>query len=131
MPTEAVPRDEAAPAQAAPGDRTRHKLNGGLAQSLTFTAFIAVFIVYIIWLGGLFLNPATRLLDVHSNAPVLLLALSVMVTLVSGQFDLSVGSMATLEAFLTVGLTVRQGWPFWLVLVCVLAIGIAGGVLNG
>jgi ribose/xylose/arabinose/galactoside ABC-type transport system permease subunit len=134
MPTEAVRRDEAAPAQEARSSRARPDrpaVSAGLAKSLTFAAFVAVFVVYIIWLGGLFLNPATRLLDVHSNTPVLLLALSVTVTLLSGQFDLSVGSMATLTAFLTVGLTVRQGWPFWLVLVAVLGVGIVGGLLSG
>jgi ribose/xylose/arabinose/galactoside ABC-type transport system permease subunit len=130
MPTETARRDEAAPARQA-RSKTRPAVNAGLAQSLTFAAFVAVFVVYSIWLGGLFLNPATRVLDVHSNTPVLLLALSVTVTLISGQFDLSVGSMATLVAFLTVGLTVRQGWPFWLVLVTVLGVGIAGGLLNG
>ena len=131
MPTETVRRDEAAPAQEARGNRAWPALSPSLARSLTFVAFLAVFVTYTIWLGGLFLNPGTRLLDVHSNTPVLLLALSVMVTLLSGQFDLSVGSMATLVAFLTVGLTVRQGWPFWLVLVSVLVVGIVGGLLNG
>jgi ribose/xylose/arabinose/galactoside ABC-type transport system permease subunit len=130
MPTEAAQRDKAAPARQA-RSKARPAVNASLAQSLTFAAFVAVFAIYSIWLGGLFLNPGTRLLDVHSNTPVLLLALSVTVTLISGQFDLSVGSMATLAAFLTVGLTVRQGWPFWLVLVTVLGVGIAGGLLNG
>jgi ribose/xylose/arabinose/galactoside ABC-type transport system permease subunit len=102
-----------------------------LQTALTVIAFLAIFAVYSAWLGDQFLNSDTRLLDVHSNVPVLLLALSVVVTLLSGQFDLSIGSMATLTAFLTVGLTAKEGWPFWLVLVVALGIGVLGGLLNG
>ncbi|MCQ4150581.1 ABC transporter permease [Rhodococcus qingshengii] len=109
----------------------RAKRLASLQTALTVIAFLAIFAVYSAWLGDQFLNSNTRLLDFHSNVPVLLLALSVVVTLLSGQFDLSIGSMATLTAFLTVGLTAKQGWPFWLVLVVALGIGVLGGLLNG
>jgi ribose/xylose/arabinose/galactoside ABC-type transport system permease subunit len=102
-----------------------------MASAATFAAFVAIFIIYTLWLGDLFKDPSTRLLDVHSDTPILLLALSVMVTLVAGQFDLSVASMATLITFLTVGLSIRQHWSFGLVLIAVLAVGIVGGLLNG
>jgi ribose/xylose/arabinose/galactoside ABC-type transport system permease subunit len=103
-----------------------------LAQSsLTFVAFVAAFVAYSLWLGDKFLNADTRLLDVQSNVPVLLLGLSVVITLLAGQFDLSVGNMATLVAFLAVGLRINQNWPFPLVLVACLGIGLAGGLLNG
>jgi ribose/xylose/arabinose/galactoside ABC-type transport system permease subunit len=100
-------------------------------SSLTFAAFLAAFVVYSIWLGSTFLNADTRLLDVHSNVPVLLLGLSVVMTLLAGQFDLSVGNMATLIVFLAVGLRANQHWPFPLVLLACLAIGLVGGLLNG
>ncbi|MCW2830749.1 MAG: hypothetical protein JWP31_1441, partial [Aeromicrobium sp.] len=131
MSTGTVEPEVAAPAQNNETKKPAAGLVTRLAESLTFAAFVTIFIVYAFWLGDVFQNPDIRLLDIHSNTPVLLLALSVMVTLVSGQFDLSVGSMATLSAFLTVGLTVREEWPFWLTLVAVLAVGIGGGALNG
>ncbi|MBF6619740.1 MAG: ABC transporter permease [Patulibacter sp.] len=52
-------------------------------------------------------------------------------TLIAGQFDLSVASMATLTTFLAIGLKVNQDWPFLLVLVACLGLGMVGGLLNG
>jgi ribose/xylose/arabinose/galactoside ABC-type transport system permease subunit len=131
MSSDTAQTEVAASTQNGETGRSTAVLVTRLVESLTFTAFVTIFIVYAFWLGDLFRNPDIRLLDIHSNTPVLLLALSVMVTLISGQFDLSVGSMATLSSFLTVGLTVRQEWPFWLAVVAVLVVGMAGGALNG
>jgi len=99
--------------------------------SITFVAFLALFVVYGLWLGDRFLSTDARLLDVHQNAPVLLLGLAVLVTLIAGQFDLSVASMATLTTFLAIGLKINQDWPFLLVLVVCLALGVVGGLING
>ena len=126
--------DTGAPAPA--GDR-RQPARGGLLQSaalrgsVTFLAFLLLFGAYGAWLGDAFLSTDARLLDVHQNAPVLLLGLAVLVTLIAGQFDLSVASMATLTTFLAIGLKITQGWPFALVVVACLAIGAGGGLLNG
>jgi ribose/xylose/arabinose/galactoside ABC-type transport system permease subunit len=100
-------------------------------SSATFIAFLLIFAVYAIWLGSKFLSTDARFLDVHQNVPILVLALAVMVTLVAGQFDLSVASMATLTSFLSVGLVVNQHWSFGLVIVACLAVGLVGGAVNG
>lgn len=102
-----------------------------LGSSITFIAFIAIFVIYAIWLGDKFTTTDGRALDIHQNAPVLLLGLAVLVTLIAGQFDLSVASMATLTTFLVVGLPIKQEWPFALVLLACLGVGIVGGALNG
>jgi ribose/xylose/arabinose/galactoside ABC-type transport system permease subunit len=111
----------------------RSRLGGSklFQGSITFLAFLVVFLVYVIWLGDKFTSTEARALDIHQNAPVLLLGLAVLVTLIAGQFDLSVASMATLTCFLAVGLKVNQGWPFGLVLVACLAAGLLGGLVNG
>jgi len=102
-----------------------------LGASITFAAFLFVFLIYTIWLGDKFTNTDARALDIHQNAPVLLLGLAVLVTLIAGQFDLSVASMATLSTFLVVGLKLNQDWPFALVLLACIAVGIVGGAVNG
>ena len=99
--------------------------------SITFLAFIAVFVGYAVWLGDKFANTEARFLDIHQNAPVLILGLAVMLTLIAGQFDLSVGGMATLTTFLTIGLKIQQDWPFLLVIAVCLLIGLLGGLING
>lgn len=99
--------------------------------SLTTVAFLILFAAFGLWLGDKFINVDARLLDVHQNAPILMLGLAVMVTLIAGQFDLSVGGMATLTTYLSIGLVVQNDWNFGLVLVaCVLA-GVIGGLING
>ncbi|MCU1676516.1 MAG: transporter permease [Frankiales bacterium] len=99
--------------------------------SITFVAFVLVFVVYAIWLGDRFASTDARFLDIHQNAPVLLLGLAVMGTLIAGQFDLSVGGMATLTTFLAIGLKINQDLPFALVVVVCLGIGLVGGLING
>jgi len=103
----------------------------GFQGSITFLAFLAVFAVFSVWLGSQFFSVDARFLDIHQSTPVLLLGLAVLVTLIAGQFDLSVASMATLTTFLAIGLKIDQDWPFALVLVACLAIGVIGGLING
>lgn len=99
--------------------------------SISFLAFIAVFVGYTIWLGSQFASTDARFLDIHQNAPILLLGLAVLVTLIAGQFDLSVGGMATLTTYLAIGLKINQDWPFAVVIAACLVIGLAGGLVNG
>ncbi len=116
----------------SPSGTPRPLLGTKLVQkSVSFVAFLVVFLVYAIWLGDSFVNADTRALDVHQYVPVLLLGFAVLVTLVAGQFDLSVASMATLTTFLVVGLKIQQDWPFALVIAVCLAVGALGGALNG
>jgi len=112
--------------------KLRRALSSKLLQgSVSFVAFLIVFLIYTVWLGSVFTNTEARALDIHQYTPVLLLGLAVLVTLVAGQFDLSVASMATLSTFLVVGLKINQDWPFALVIVACFAAGALGGALNG
>lgn len=99
--------------------------------SWTVIGFALILGVYVVWLGGLFANADGRLLDLHQNVPILLLGLSVVVTLVAGQFDLSVASVATLTTFLTIGLTTNSALPLGLVVVMCLLVGAFTGLLTG
>src|SRR4051812_14986983 len=131
---------EAPVAEPGSGDG-RDTARGGVARSvlsskafqgsISFLAFLAVFAGYAVWLGNKFVSTDARFLDIHQNAPVLILALAVMPTLIAGKFDLSVGGMATLTTFLVIGLKVNQDWPFAAVLAVCIVIGLVGGLING
>jgi ribose/xylose/arabinose/galactoside ABC-type transport system permease subunit len=121
------PRD-AATGSSLHARLVRRKL---IESSITVLVFLGLFTGFGLWLGGRFLNIEARLLDVHQNVPILLLGLAVLVTLVPGLFDLSVAGVATLSCFLTVGLRVREGWSFPLILLIVLALGMLVGLVNG
>lgn len=117
----------AASTRAASGRR-----RGAVAHAASLMVFALLLLpVYGLWLGSSFLNSQARAFDVYQNVAVLIMAVGLVVCLAAGQFDLSVGSMATLCVFLTIGLRVEQGLPFGLVLLIVLAVGIVGGLING
>lgn len=101
-----------------------------VASSLTFFVFILVFLGYTLWLGKNFSSANNRLLDIHQNVPLLMVGMALAVCLVAGQFDLSVGGMTTLTTYLTVGLVVNQSYPFWLVIIMCVGVGLVGGILN-
>ena len=67
------------------------------------------------------------LLDV---APILLIALPMALVIVTGEIDLSVGSMVGLASVVT-GVLVHAGAPFEVAALAALAVGVIGGAVNG
>jgi ribose/xylose/arabinose/galactoside ABC-type transport system permease subunit len=136
--TEAAAETESTPAASGnrrregTGSSARRLLGAKQTQSsITFLAFLALFIGFAIWLGAPFTNADSRMLNVHQNTAILLLGLAALVTLVPGMFDLSIASMATLTTFLTIGLRTEQEYSIWVILVACLGVGALGGLLNG
>jgi ribose/xylose/arabinose/galactoside ABC-type transport system permease subunit len=121
------------PSQAAPRLTQRSAMLSSkvLQGSITFFAFLVVFAVYALWLGSDFTAAGARVLDLHGNAPLLLLGLAVLPTLVAGQFDLSISGTATLTTYLAIGLPTDQGISIVVTLLICLAVGVVAGVING
>jgi rhamnose transport system permease protein len=67
------------------------------------------------------------LLDV---APILLIALPMALIMVTGEIDLSVGSMVGLASVVT-GVLTHAGAPFEVAALAALAVGVIGGAVNG
>ncbi|MFB7844379.1 ABC transporter permease [Microbacterium sp. NPDC056052] len=67
------------------------------------------------------------LLDV---APILLIALPMTLVMITGEIDLSVGSMVGLSSVVT-GALVQAHVPFGLAALAALAVGVIGGAVNG
>lgn len=101
-----------------------------LKSTVTFIVFLLIFVSMGAWLGVGFLSAQDRIYDLHQNVPVLLLALAAMVILTVERFDLSIGAVATLTAYLSVGLYANEGLPMWASLVICLLVGVAAGLLN-
>lgn len=121
-------RPQRAPAR---GERIADALSGDkLVPVVAPAVFAAILVGYSLWLGSAFLDGGSRILDLHQNAPVLLIAMGLTACLIAGQFDLSVASMATLTSFLSIGLTTEQGWSPAMTLLACLGVAIAGGLFN-
>ncbi|UGS35975.1 ABC transporter permease [Capillimicrobium parvum] len=128
--TDVAPGGPGSPAPPERRPRRRLLQESWLVTGGTFLTFILVFVVYSIWLGDRFASAEPRLLDAHQNVPVILLGMAATVGLIARQFDLSIASMATLAAYLTIGLSSKEGLPFFLVLLIVAAVAVLGGAAN-
>lgn len=67
------------------------------------------------------------LLDI---APILLIALPMTLIMITGEIDLSVGSMVGLSS-VTTGVLVQSGAPFEVAALAALLVGVVGGAVNG
>ncbi|MAY63907.1 MAG: ABC transporter permease [Rhizobiales bacterium] len=73
-----------------------------------------------------------NLLNILSQASLTaIIASGLTYTLVVGEFDLSIGYVASFIGLIVVGLMSYQGFPIWLSIICSLAIGIGLGLING
>lgn len=68
---------------------------------------------------------------INTKAPIVLLALAVLVPIAAGHFDLSVGYSVGLMHILAVGLQVKQGLPWPLACVLLILLGCLIGLCNG
>jgi ribose transport system permease protein len=97
---------------------------GGLAGMAAIVLFFAIS------LPDTFLT-ARNWLNISQQVSMLaVVAATMTVVMVMGDFDLSVGAMASLAGVVAATLFV-QGWPVPAALAVALAVGLAGGLLNG
>ena len=101
-----------------------------LRQSGTLLGFAAIVVVFAVQLPDTFLT-ARNLLNISQQLSMLaVVAATMTVVMVMGDFDLSVGSMASL-AGIVAAIVFVGGHPVWMGLAAALLVGIAGGLFNG
>jgi ribose/xylose/arabinose/galactoside ABC-type transport system permease subunit len=139
--------DTAAPVPSSPGSEddlvvestdpastSAPPVRGGrdhVSSVATVLAFALIFTVYSFWLGSDFLDVQGRMFDISRSVPQLILSVGLVVCLACHQFDLSVASIATLSAFLTLGLYLRTDWPMGLAIAVAILVGAVAGLVNG
>ncbi len=65
------------------------------------------------------------------NAPVIIMAVGMTLTMIVGGIDLSVGSVAALAGAISAGLIVRSGFPVGVGMLAGLLVGLIAGLVNG
>lgn len=101
-----------------------------LTREMAIVALLVIVVVYSVVSVRGFGQPITLnylLLDV---APILLIALPMTLIMITGEIDLSVGSMVGLASVVT-GAGVQAGLPFEVAAILALIVGILGGAFNG
>ena len=94
-------------------------------------ALAALIIIFNVISGGRMLTSSNFQNLLSGNAYVLVLALGMLMVIVIGQIDLSVGSVAGF-AGMVMAIAYRDlGLPWWLTVLIALAIGLAAGAWHG
>jgi ribose transport system permease protein len=92
----------------------------------------AIFIVtFGVWTPGLFFTSSTVHSIASAQAIGAIMAIAVIVPLVTGVFDLSIGAVANLSAVLVAVLQVQRGWGVWPSIAAAVGISAGIGVVNG
>ncbi|MDA0924076.1 MAG: ABC transporter permease [Proteobacteria bacterium] len=93
-------------------------------------AMLAIFAFFALSLPETFLT-ARNLINITQQVSMLaVVAAAMTVVMVMGDFDLSVGAMASLAGVVAAVLFV-QGWPVPMAVAAALAVGLIGGLING
>ena len=92
---------------------------------------LIVLLVWITIVNPNFLEPPVFLAFLKRAAPLVILAAGQYFVIVSGEFDLSVGSLVTVVVVVAARLIDGDPGNTWPVIALLLAIGAAVGVVNG
>ncbi|MET9439038.1 multiple monosaccharide ABC transporter permease [Streptomyces sp. NPDC006551] len=96
---------------------------------LVALAFLVV--LFQIWTDGTLLLPNNVSNLIQQNSYILILAMGMMIVIISGHIDLSVGSLAAFVGALSAVLMVRHDMPWFLALVLCLLVGAIAGAWQG
>ncbi len=101
-----------------------------LRQSGTLIGFAVIIAVFTVQLPGTFLS-ARNLINISQQLSMLaVVAATMTIVMVMTDFDLSVGSMASL-AGIVAAVVFAAGYPVWMGLGAALLVGAVGGLFNG
>jgi putative multiple sugar transport system permease protein len=111
-------------------------LGGHLRENGMLLALVAIVVFFTVILAVQpqpvsFLQPININNLFLQNGHVIILALGMLLVIVSGHIDLSVGSVAAFTGACAAWMTVTLGLPFWLVIILTLAIGGLIGAMQG
>jgi ribose transport system permease protein len=102
-----------------------------MKRTLPILVVLAVLLAAIAVVNPFFLEPAGFLAFVKRAAPLVILAAGQYFVIVSGEFDLSVGSLVTVEVVVAARLIDGQQSATWWVLLLLIGIGLLVGLVNG
>ncbi|MFG1825993.1 ABC transporter permease [Microbispora bryophytorum] len=102
-----------------------------MKRALPILAVLAVLLVAIAIVNPFFLEPAGFLSFVRRAAPLVILAAGQYLVIVAGEFDLSVGSLVTVEVVVAARLIDGDEAATWAVLALLIVLGLFVGLVNG
>ncbi|MFC7549419.1 multiple monosaccharide ABC transporter permease [Plantactinospora sp. GCM10030261] len=129
---------KAGPAESAPATALhtgtsdpRTLILGNLRQSGIYIALVVIVALFAVLTDGVSLSPGNITNIVLQYSYILVLAIGMVIVIIGGHIDLSVGSVVALTGAVSAVLVIREGFPWWAGVLAALAVGIAVGAWHG
>jgi putative multiple sugar transport system permease protein len=102
-----------------------------LRTSGIYIAFVVVVVLFAILTDGVSLSPGNITNIVLQYSYILVLAIGMVLVIIAGHIDLSVGSVVALTGAVSAILVIQNDYPWWVGVIAALAVGIAVGAWHG
>ncbi|MFA4840929.1 MAG: sugar ABC transporter permease, partial [Agrococcus sp.] len=96
-----------------------------------FIALVVIVLLFQGLTGGRLLTAGNVANIIVQNSYILILAIGMVMIIIAGHIDLSVGSVAAFVGAATGVMVVQWGWPWWLAIVVGIVLGAAVGAWQG
>jgi putative multiple sugar transport system permease protein len=115
----------------SPGGRLRAVLQGNFRQYGMVAALAVIVILFQVWTSGILLKPLNVTNIVQQNGYILILAIGMVIVIISGHIDLSVGSIAGFVGAMSAVLMIRHDMPWPVAVGLCLLLGALIGAWQG
>ena len=109
----------------------RTLLTRNLRQSGIYIAFVAIIALFAILTDGVSLSPINITNIVLQYSYILVLAIGMVIVIIAGHIDLSVGSVVALTGAISAVLVIQRGFPWWAGILAALVVGVLVGAWQG
>jgi putative multiple sugar transport system permease protein len=109
----------------------RALLTRNLRQSGIYVAFVAIVALFAILTDGVLLSPINITNILLQYSYILVLAIGMVIVIIAGHIDLSVGSVVALTGAVSAVVVIQQGMPWWTGILAALAVGLMVGAWHG
>ncbi|WP_402461560.1 multiple monosaccharide ABC transporter permease [Isoptericola aurantiacus] len=108
----------------------RDALTRNMRQSGILIAFVAIVVLFAA-LHESFLSPTNLTNLILQYSYILILAIGMVMVIIAGQIDLSVGSVVALTGAVSAAVVIREGMPWWAGVLAALVVGLLVGIWQG
>lgn len=123
------------PLQAAPdeglGSILRNLLRNNVRQYGIIVAFVLILVIFQVITGGILLTPQNMTRLIQQNSYVIIIGVGMVIVIVAGHIDLSVGSIVAFVGAISAKLMVSQGVSVPLAVLLCLVLGAVIGAWQG
>ncbi|MDA8280404.1 MAG: ABC transporter permease [Actinomycetota bacterium] len=109
----------------------RRRINLGFDRFSGAYLWVLFIVVFGVWTPSLFLTSSTLHSVASQEAIAAMLGIAVLVPLVAGAYDLSVGSVINLSTIVVVVLQTSHHWGMWPAIFVAIGVSVVIGVVNG